>query len=262
MASQGPLGWGVPLVLTLLSVQGLREFAAMAECKGLFPQKGTLFVAAVCYIFGLYAVQKQELWRSQLPFDEACLFTVLFFLLLIEGFKKQCGGENICAFKTLAISLAGFIYVPWCLGFTMKILYFFENGRGLQFLIFLLLVSKSTDIFAYLAGKALGTHKLADKISPKKTVEGSLGGLVGATALALVSQKTFLPDLSVPQALLFGFTVSAVSQLGDLAESLLKRDAGCKDSGSLICGMGGVLDLLDSILFTAPFLYFLMCALV
>ncbi len=264
MVSHTPMGWLVPLVLALLSVQGIREFVEMAERKGLTIQKETLFTGTLIYFFGLYALRASKVFSPSL-LDSAFIFILLFFFFVVEGIKKQYGENNLSTFKSFITSFAAFIYVPWCLGFTMKILYFFENSSvfkntlGLQFVIFLFLVSKGTDIFAYWIGKNYGKHKLADKISPQKTMEGCLGGLVGATLLALISQQVYLTELSILQALIFGFAVSFVSQVGDLAESLLKRDTSCKDSGSLIYGFGGILDLLDSILFAAPFLYFLMC---
>jgi phosphatidate cytidylyltransferase len=255
--SQGPTSWLVPLVLTLLSIQGIREFSSMAERKECIPQKETLFVSTALYFFGLYLLRDAGV-SAQTSFDSVFLFILLCFVFVIEGYKKQRGAHSLSVLKSFATTLTAFIYIPWCLGFTMKILYFLENGRGLFFLIFLFLVSKSTDIFAYLIGKKYGKHKLAEKISPKKTIEGSLGGLVGATVLALISQQTYLPELTFFQALIFGCTLSLVSQVGDLSESLLKRDTDHKDSGSCLFGLGGILDLLDSILLAAPLLYFLM----
>ncbi|MBK7257385.1 MAG: phosphatidate cytidylyltransferase [Ignavibacteriae bacterium] len=111
------------------------------------------------------------------------------------------------------------------------------------------------DSAAYFAGRAFGKHKLFERVSPKKTWEGAIAGFLGAIAAFLIMQALVLPYLTVTQALVCGMIVGIFGQLGDLVESLLKRDAGVKDSSSLIPGHGGVLDRFDSILFVSPLLF-------
>ena len=113
-----------------------------------------------------------------------------------------------------------------------------------------------TDTAAYYVGRAAGRHKLAPRISPGKTVEGAIGGLFGAMIAAVVCRWTFFPGLPLSHALLLGSAIGVIAQIGDLAESMLKRCAGVKDSGRLLPGHGGMLDRIDSILFCAPLLYY------
>jgi phosphatidate cytidylyltransferase len=113
-----------------------------------------------------------------------------------------------------------------------------------------------TDTGAYYTGRTLGRHKLAPRVSPGKTIEGSIGGFVAAVTSGLICRAIFFPELRVSHALALGATMGIVSQIGDLAESLLKRSANVKDSGTIFPGHGGMLDRIDSLLFCAPVLYY------
>jgi phosphatidate cytidylyltransferase len=127
---------------------------------------------------------------------------------------------------------------------------------GERFVIFLALVTWSGDTGAYYIGTLFGKHLLAPSISPKKTVEGALGGLALAESAALVGQMWLVPEFSLIDTLALGFLLTVAGLLGDLWESAIKRRAGVKDSGSILPGHGGMLDRLDSLLFTAPAFYY------
>jgi phosphatidate cytidylyltransferase len=181
-----------------------------------------------------------------------------------------------------AFSYFGFIYVALTLG-EISTIGHFENGRVTVFVF--LLVVWSGDIFAYYTGRALGKHKLAETISPKKTWEGAIASTAGAvlvsvvlfhyvhsigTALvklhALPSQSLLFTDIRLyapgwQLAAMFGFVVNIAAQVGDLAESAFKRGADVKDSGTLLPGHGGLLDRIDAMLFAAPVLWFFYPAL-
>jgi len=127
-------------------------------------------------------------------------------------------------------------------------------------IVMILLVVKSTDIGAYFGGRALGKHKLIPWLSPGKTWEGLLCGLLTAGAVGAVCAKWINPPnyhLEWWKGLIFGMVIGGIGQLGDLLESLMKRDAEVKDSSNLIPGFGGVLDVIDSPLLAAPFAYLL-----
>ena len=109
-------------------------------------------------------------------------------------------------------------------------------------------------------GRAFGRHSLIPRISPAKTVEGTIGGLV-LSVLASVASRSFLPGFSYPHLIALGILLGTLSQFGDLAESLLKRDCDVKDSGKNISGFGGVLDIIDSLIFTTPIFYFYVLVL-
>jgi phosphatidate cytidylyltransferase len=123
-----------------------------------------------------------------------------------------------------------------------------------MFLIFLLLIVWMNDIAAYIIGTAVGKRKLAPKISPKKTIEGSIAGIVFSVATIILLNRWLQYDLS--KLFFIGMTVSIIGQFGDLFESMLKRSADIKDSGTIIPGHGGVLDRFDSLLFAAPVFYY------
>ena len=164
----------------------------------------------------------------------------------------------------LAITLFGIIYLTLPISCALRINYFFPEQAaqdGRLWLAYVLLVTKMTDIGAYFCGKTLGKNKLAPSISPKKTIEGALGGLGAALITSLIftllaSTLTIFP-MSFLQSIWIGIAMSVLAQLGDLSESLLKRDAGVKDSSHLP-GLGGMLDIVDSLIFTLPLMYLLL----
>jgi phosphatidate cytidylyltransferase len=119
-----------------------------------------------------------------------------------------------------------------------------------------MLIVMTNDSAAYYTGSAFGKHRLYPQVSPKKSVEGALGGLGGSMAGTMLAHFTFFPQLTLVDALLTAIFVGILGQTGDLFESLLKRSFGVKDSGSCIPGHGGVLDRLDSIIFAAPAMYY------
>jgi len=129
-----------------------------------------------------------------------------------------------------------------------------ETGSDLVFLLFF--VVWGSDVFAYAVGRLFGRRPLAPGVSPKKTVEGAIGGLLGAVTLAFVARAWFMHRLTVRDVLLLGLVLGVVGMLGDLVESMLKRGAGVKDSARLVPGHGGLLDRVDSLLYAAPLLYY------
>lgn len=147
----------------------------------------------------------------------------------------------------------GVLYVGFTLGH-LPLIRAFDDGPAL--IVFLLLVTWLGDTGAYVAGKTLGRHKLAPAVSPNKTVEGLIGGLLLALLGAYAAKVSFLPMLTPGDCVVLGLGLGAVGALGDLAESAMKRSAGVKDAGHLLIGHGGFLDRLDSLLFTAPAFYY------
>jgi phosphatidate cytidylyltransferase len=132
------------------------------------------------------------------------------------------------------------------------------ESRGLFWFFFLMAVNYAGDTGAFYVGRTWGRHKLAPQVSPKKTIEGSLGGLAANVLVALIFQQTLFKEQSWAVMAILGLITGLVSQMGDLLESLLKRSARIKDSGSLFPGHGGILDRMDSLLLPAPLLYFFM----
>lgn len=149
--------------------------------------------------------------------------------------------------------LAGLLYVAW-LGSFLILLRGLEHGRDLVFLA--VLSTFSTDTFAYVVGRLTGRHLLAPEISPRKTVEGGIGGFGGGIAGVLVLNLWLDTGMTTEDALGLAFLLPLFATVGDLAESLLKRSLHVKDTSPLIPGHGGLLDRLDSVLFTSPLVYF------
>ena len=179
------------------------------------------------------------------------LFLVLgcLSLFLLQFFHK----DNSQALVGISLTLFGVLYISWFLSFLIKIR-FLEGG--LLWVAYLLAVTKAGDIGAYTVGTLFGRHSLIPHISPKKSVEGTFGGLLGSLIVSF-SLRHFLPlHFELFHVLVLGLLIGAVGQIGDLSESLMKRFCNAKDSGTLLPGMGGVLDAVDSILFTAPIFYF------
>lgn len=146
----------------------------------------------------------------------------------------------------------GLFYLPFLLGH-LVLLRMLPEGRAWIFLT--LLVIMVCDTFAYFVGSNFGKRKLYPAVSPNKSIEGGIGGLIGSVLIVLLAGVTFLPQIGVFDGLLVGLLLGVIGQLGDLFESLLKRACGVKDSGSLIPGHGGLLDRLDSLLFAFPVVY-------
>ncbi|WP_088005957.1 phosphatidate cytidylyltransferase [Indiicoccus explosivorum] len=160
--------------------------------------------------------------------------------------------KNTFTFEDAALSILGTLYIG--IGF----FYFIETrNAGLEYVVYALLVVWSTDSGAYFTGRKIGKRKLWPEISPNKTIEGFIGGIAWAVAVALLLHA--IVDLDKPVLIIIGVTIAAAvfGQLGDLVESALKRHFGVKDSGTILPGHGGMLDRFDSLLFVLPLLHFL-----
>lgn len=180
----------------------------------------------------------------------AVITTLIVTIMIYQVFFKR---EMKDGLLDSAIILFGVIYIGWLMGHLILIR---DSINGGLTIIFLFLVTWGCDAGAYYVGTRLGRTKLSPEISPNKTIEGTIGGLFSSIILSLAGRAWFLHSLSLRDALTLGIFLGTLGQLGDLAESLLKRSAGVKDSGSLIPAHGGLLDKVDSLLFTAPALYY------
>lgn len=239
--------WLCGLAVTLFIVAGLYEFFRMLENK----------VTATYKYFGIglgALIPLSIMLRFELTRDWEFLFIILalLFLVIMQLKRRQHSGAII----SISTTIFGIIYVSWSFSFLIKIRYL-DGGLGL--LASLLLITKTCDIGAYLIGSRFGKHSLVPNISPHKTVEGALGGII-FSLLSALAYKPFL-KLDYLQLIILGIGISILAQLGDLSESLIKRDCQVKDSGRIFPGMGGVLDQIDSLIFTAPVFYFYISAI-
>jgi phosphatidate cytidylyltransferase len=157
------------------------------------------------------------------------------------------------AAREIAYVVLGFLYIPFLL---MHLVMLHRTTYGWQWLLVIMLIVMTNDSAAYYTGSAFGKHRLYPLVSPKKSIEGALGGLGGSICGTLLAKITFFPQLPLTDALVTAIVIGILGQTGDLFESLLKRSFGVKDSGSIIPGHGGVLDRMDSIIFAAPAMYY------
>ncbi|WP_068468964.1 phosphatidate cytidylyltransferase [Candidatus Protochlamydia phocaeensis] len=236
----------------------LIEYYRLAEHKGFQPLialgVGTATAYVIASYFSLHHLHLQTLPTLTL-FGSLILFFAAFF-------NRQ---QNPLA--NLAVTFFGLAYLAIPLSCGLRINYFFSSetlNDGRLWLTYVLIVTKMTDVGAYFSGKIFGKTKLAPYISPKKTVEGAIGGTAAALITSFVFHLYFLHlhplnilKITLWQSIWLGLLISILSQFGDLAESILKRDAGVKDSNHLP-GLGGVLDIVDSLVFTLPLMYLLL----
>lgn len=178
------------------------------------------------------------------------LLVTLLGIVSVPLFTRTSVEQSL---KDGALTVFGVLYLGLTLA-TLSMTRLLPQGEWLIF--FLLLVTWASDTGAYYAGTLFGRHLLAPRISPKKTVEGLVGGLVGAIIIAYAAHWWFLSELSGFDCLVLAVLLTIIGLWGDLAESAMKRSVGMKDSGGILPGHGGMLDRLDSLLFTAPAFYY------
>ncbi len=236
------------LVTMLFIILGLYEYFTMLERKGIYAYKYFgIIMGAIIPLSIMVRFQSTKNW-------EFLFIIIALFSLIMMQFKRRLSRGVIVSIST---TIFGILYISWFLSFLIKIRWL-PNGLGL--LVVLLASTKIGDIGAYLIGSRFGTLPLMPKISPKKTVEGAIGGLL-FSVLGAMACAWFVPYGYVHLAFI-GLILGVLGQLGDLSESLLKRDCQIKDSGNLIPGMGGMLDELDSLIFAAPVFYFYISSVV
>lgn len=254
---------GFVLLIGGLGLIGLWEYYTMLDAKRLPNFKMFGMACGAIMLGGCF----YWLWLKEKPPAELYDFeisTLLIFLLVIFARQMFLKVQDRVPLETMAFTLFGLLYVPWPFSFVTKIVYMIPRDAGGDvtghwYVLFLVLVTKFSDMGAYLTGSLIGKHPLVPHISPKKTWEGFFGALVfsiggGCALVALLGNK--LAYLDYRHAAVLGLILGFSAVVGDLAESLIKRSCGVKDSGRFLPGIGGALDLIDSILFTAPMMFF------
>jgi phosphatidate cytidylyltransferase len=246
------------VIMIFLAVTGLAEFYGMVAKRNLvcFSRWGIL--GGVLLMLGTFLNLTGQIGTSGSPArvnDFETSFVILFVLgLCLLQFLSRSNTEGLVAIST---TLFGLMYVPWLLNFIQKI-NFFPGVDGHYYLLYFVLITKFSDTGAYATGSLIGRHKMIPRISPGKTWEG-FGGAIVASTLASLAFVHFLGSkmagMNWKHAIVLGVILSVTAVVGDLIESLFKREAGVKDSGRFFPGIGGILDLLDSLLFNAPIMY-------
>jgi phosphatidate cytidylyltransferase len=237
--------WGLVIMSSIAIGLGIREYARIA-----FPRFGVpkLFSA-------LFALASLILFLALLRWPEqgAVIFAVTISLYLAFSLwltRNLMNNEALLA--ALGMGSLGLLYCVSLPVFAVNLL-FLPSGR--TWFAFLLFVVFFGDTFAFFGGRFFGRHKLMPQVSPNKTVEGAIAGLIGSTVAGLAFVQIFFPDIPLWRMILFCLSCGFVGQSGDLLMSLVKRVGAVKDSGSIMPGHGGILDRLDGIFLSAPLVY-------
>ncbi|NDD58891.1 MAG: hypothetical protein EBZ47_06530 [Chlamydiae bacterium] len=251
-----PITIALVLLVACAAAIAVWEYAKLAVAKKFHPSVKTMIFFAVMEVFAFFAAHKNVV-ISEFPALVLVVGAITFFIAHFKGTSE--------ALANIAIEFFGVCYVSVPLSCFLGILYPIAQHEHTQdgrwWFVYLIISTKIVDICGYFVGKLWGKRKLAPVLSPKKTVEGALAGFVGAILVSVAFSgfgKKMAPDsfhLPIFEALALGALIGILAQIGDLAESLLKRDAGVKDS-NVLSGPGGALDMLDSLLLTTPIVYF------
>ncbi len=246
-------------IMLLLTWAGMTEFYGMVGRLGLqcYSKWGTfggllLVAATFVYVSGEFGLAARP---SRVNDFETSAFILFVLGLCILQFMSRHNTAGIIAIST---TLFGLMYVPWLLNFIQKINFFGGGVQGHYYVLYFVLVTKFSDCGAYAVGSLIGKHKMIPRISPGKTWEGFGGAIAvstGASVAFAYLAGAHLKGMTLSHAVILGVILSTAAAVGDLIESLFKREAGLKDSGHLFPGIGGILDLLDSLLFNAPLMY-------
>ena len=249
------------LLSSMFGLVALWEFYRMLDHKGLPNFKVTGMICGALMLAGSFHYFRKMGPAGSYDFEVAVL---LFFLLTVFGRQMFARLREDEPLQTMAYTLFGLLYVLWLFNFITKIVYLLPRSStgavtGQFYCLYLIVVTKFSDMGAYLVGSAVGRHQMIPHISPKKTWEGFFGAL-SLSLLASLALFALMPGhlsmLTWTHATVLGLLLGFAAVIGDLAESIVKRSTGVKDSGGLLPGIGGALDLIDSLLFTAPLLFF------
>ena len=263
----------VALIAALVALLAVQEFLKLSEAYGIrLVHWPTYLLVGAFFVFLAISPGSKPLLATAVfiyTVGFAAAFAPFFFLAL--GMRRA---DLSSAFPAAMVSVFAFTYVALPLGFLVQIR---EQWSGAFLLLYLLLLVWAGDIFAYFVGRSLGRHLMSPRISPKKTWEGALASLLASLVVGMLLYNYALPissallkahlieqrdgffALQKPPlwpTLLLSAAINVAAQLGDLVESLIKRGAGVKDSGTLLPGHGGMLDRIDALLFAAPVLWY------
>jgi phosphatidate cytidylyltransferase len=247
-------------IMVTLSGVGLVEFYGLVDKEGTVCFRGWGILGGVLLMVGTFAHFQGWLGKTDSPArvnDFEIILLIVFVLgLCVLQFLSKSNTKGILAVST---TLFGLMYVPWLLNFIQKI-HFFSGigGNGKYYVLYFIVVTKFSDSGAYAVGSLIGRHKMIPRISPGKTWEGFGGAVAVSTGTSLLFAHLAgerLAGMNWLHATILGVLLSTAAVVGDLIESIFKREAGVKDSGRFFPGIGGILDLLDSLLFNAPLMY-------
>jgi len=255
--------WAFFCLIAGMALVGLLEYFRMLDKDGIPNFQLTAMICAAVFLGGSFYYSSTAGAAQALDFE---LLILVLFIIVMFARQMFASIRDREPLQTMAYSLFGLLWIPWMFSFITKILFLAPRtheglSTGQYYVLFLVAVTKFSDMGAYVFGSLFGRHPFVPHISPKKTWEGFAGALFAAL-LAAFGLAALIPEkLSAfgrGDCLVLGLGLGFAAVVGDLAESIVKRSTQNKDSSALLPGIGGTLDLIDSLLFTAPLLYFYM----
>ena len=236
---------GVPFaaMVAVLMAAGTYEFYQMVRKQCTFIL-GAVLISEAVMLLGVYIG-----WQNWSSVGLMCAFLLIFIYAILHFPKVDL--------NDMAVNFLVVLYIGWTLGHLIAIE---RLPEGTTMLFYLFIAIWSSDSGAYFTGRFLGRHKLAPHVSPHKTIEGAVGGVV-TTVVALFLVNLYFQLCAVEEIIVLGIVLSVIGQIGDLVESMFKRFVDVKDSGNVLPGHGGVLDRFDSLILAAPFLYYTIVVL-
>lgn len=244
----------IGIAVFILTVMASWEFGRALEKGGYRPVKAVSFAACIPVLYiALTGILPSA---AVIGGDDVLIAAAVFiFTVLLSLFCFQMFSDGKYGIKDVSVTFLGMIYIPFLFSFFTLTR---QMEDGYLYIWLILIGACATDTFAFFTGVTVGRVKIVPKISPKKTLEGCIGGVAGSVIAMTVFGACFRSVLDVPLThfAVLGLICGIISQLGDWSASAIKRTVGIKDYGSIIPGHGGVLDRIDSILFTAPAVYF------
>ena len=229
------------VLIAIVSLTGIYEYNRMAFGSGFYVEKTATIAASLFFLFSAFS-KNMELIVA------LAVFSVMAALILnLLRIKNYGHGSNSSSRVVL-----GIMYVPLLMA---HFIFIRDFPSGVLWVFYVLVIAFAGDVAAYYVGRTFGKKKFFAEVSPGKTVEGTVGLILGSI-LGSVMFIIFFPLLPVHHAVLIGLFAGIIGQLGDLAESVMKREAGIKDSGTILPGHGGILDRLDCLMFIAPSVFY------
>lgn len=231
----------IPIAAIIILI-GVWEYSRALVAKSIALKPVFQYFSALLFFLSLLLY-----WKNHADLGLICLGLTLLFILVVSFFRESPGNRLLLWYSLPLI----WIVIPIMLLVLLR--FSISSASGSSLILFIIVIAAFNDIAAYFGGKKFGRHKLAPSISPKKTVEGSLFGIIGGLVFGILFKCIFLPSFIGGWKLgLLTVVIAAASQLGDLSESKLKRYCGIKDSSNLLPGHGGLLDRIDGYLFAIP----------
>jgi phosphatidate cytidylyltransferase len=247
-------GWYFFSVILLISIVSQWEFYQIQKNNNIYPQNYNGIITGIIF---LITIQTQT-WSN----GSLLLILCLMMILVSEMFRSE---KNVSA--NIGVTLLGVLYIPMLLGSFIYLRTYIDGvftnvgNSGFNFILIVFAAIWICDTFAYAFGKMLGKHKLYEKVSPNKSIEGCIAGVIGSILTFLIVKYLNILPISLSEVFIFGIVTGIVGQTGDLVESWFKRDAGVKDSSALLPGHGGMLDRFDSLIFVSPAMLILIVIL-